>query len=170
VIVSIYGLSDPRDATVRYVGQSATPRARYSSHLSGQGRSENAAKAAWLEELDALGLRPTLVILDNCDSAQAGAAEERWIDSLRAAGPLYNAPRKVAKHQVRRNPPAAWLRVKIPCNPRERRALELAASALTKNIPGAKLPVQQYVLQAALTKAAQEGFTPEDEPKNGGRK
>jgi uncharacterized protein (DUF1778 family) len=55
----------------------------------------------------------------------------------------------------------------IRCHSAQKTALERAAAAMTKDIPGAKLPVHQYVLQAALEKAAKAGFKPDHDDEKG---
>lgn len=73
---TIYGLVDPRDGSVRYIGASATPGLRYEQHLATardvaasnpwktpkdrQAHQERWAFAAWLYELHVVGLRPDL--------------------------------------------------------------------------------------------------------------
>lgn len=73
----IYALVDPRDNTVRYVGQTDDMKRRYSEHTN---RIESTTKGAWIQELRALNLKPSLVQLDTCDDqAQANYLESWWI-------------------------------------------------------------------------------------------
>ena len=60
----IYGLRDPRDGKIKYVGQTRNPRARYAGHVGvPAGRGLN-AKEQWIKDLRDLGTRPELVILE----------------------------------------------------------------------------------------------------------
>lgn len=64
---TIYGLTDPRDGGVRYVGRTRLPlRSRLVGHISDKS---NRRKAQWIAELLALGLRPGIVTL---------AATNKW--------------------------------------------------------------------------------------------
>lgn len=57
---AVYGLVDPRDGTVRYVGASMHPEKRYAQHIAGHGATLE--RSEWLAELRAAGLRPDLRI------------------------------------------------------------------------------------------------------------
>jgi hypothetical protein len=56
----IYGLVDPRDGTIRYVGKGYDPKARTKQHLKA---SHNPRVNKWVSELREIGLRPKLKIL-----------------------------------------------------------------------------------------------------------
>lgn len=56
----IYGLVDPRNDVVRYVGRSVNPVARFQSHVS---RASSHALFEWLSELEELGTRPRLLVI-----------------------------------------------------------------------------------------------------------
>jgi hypothetical protein len=56
--VWIYGLYDPRNNVLRYVGQTPSPRNRWRQHCGGNGG--NAELNAWLLELKAAGLKPEM--------------------------------------------------------------------------------------------------------------
>lgn len=75
-IAYIYGLKDPRDGQIYYVGKSNKPRQRLSQHL---GREDcNKYKKAWLTDLKRNGLRPNLVILEETKGNWQDA-ERSWI-------------------------------------------------------------------------------------------
>jgi hypothetical protein len=98
--VSIYALVDPRDMTVRYVGQSADRARRLSGHLSANPTAGNPAKLAWIGELRRAGLAPLMVDLERCAPESSADSEERWISRFGARGQLYNRmPRKAQKHR-----------------------------------------------------------------------
>jgi hypothetical protein len=78
----IYGLVDPRDRRVRYVGQTNDVEERlrchtkYASAISREGQK---AKGRWTQALLAEGLRPQIVVLEVVPFAVADTAERRWI-------------------------------------------------------------------------------------------
>jgi hypothetical protein len=57
----VYILRDPRDNAVRYVGSTTRPEQRLANHMR---EDVNAAKAAWVAELVAVGLQPALEIVE----------------------------------------------------------------------------------------------------------
>lgn len=88
----IYALRDPRDGSVRYVGQTLAPLwSRLSDHIQAakRGKPKHSPKAAWIRDLRALGLKPAIVLLEECDGDWR-EAECRWIASF---SDLYNAKR-----------------------------------------------------------------------------
>ncbi len=88
----IYSLSDPRDGVVRYVGQTRAPLwSRLSDHIQAakRGRPKHSPKAAWILDLRALGMKPSISLLEECDGDWR-EAECRWIASF---SDLYNAKR-----------------------------------------------------------------------------
>lgn len=90
----IYGLVDPRDGSIRYVGRTANVKSRYAAHcsLGVWWRADNQRRRAWLEELQDRKLKPLLTELEAVPTFEAAvAAEERWIAKGRAEGwPLTN--------------------------------------------------------------------------------
>lgn len=73
----VYGLIDPRDASIRYVGHTANSMAhRLSQHIND---SANTPKTQWIAELAALGLQPGIVQLDAVDYDVRFQEEYRWI-------------------------------------------------------------------------------------------
>jgi AP2 domain len=82
--VFIYGLADPRNTAIRYVGKSIRPRQRYNSHLHANHLKANSRKNIWLRELLKLGLKPELVMLDTTDDSTWEAEEKKWIARLRS--------------------------------------------------------------------------------------
>jgi hypothetical protein len=84
----IYGLKDPRDGLVYYVGKSNDPDTRLIQHLE---KRSNPHKIAWIESLEAEGLTPELVILETVDRANWKESERYWIALGREEGwPLTN--------------------------------------------------------------------------------
>ncbi len=78
----IYGLIDPRDQKVKYVGRTKQdPHLRFISHLSFYNRNKsNSNKHLWLKDL--YPLVPELIILETVEPCEAIAAEEKWINSF----------------------------------------------------------------------------------------
>lgn len=96
---TIYGLVDPRDEQIRYVGATARPLAAYlQSHVYGArkrgtyGQWVNvSAKDRWLRQLLDAGLAPRIVALHEVEDAVWREAEADVILSLRGVGcPLTN--------------------------------------------------------------------------------
>ena len=84
----IYGLVDPRDNQIKYVGKSNNPSARLHGHK--KEREVNKDKQAWIKELDSLGLEPGLKILDTPTLDQWQAAEKKWIQYYSGVYQLLN--------------------------------------------------------------------------------
>lgn len=79
---AIYGLVDPRDARIRYVGCTINPRDRVGCHVS-SSKYETSPKAGWVRELVALDLRPIFVTLQIArEPWEASEAERKWIAKL----------------------------------------------------------------------------------------
>lgn len=75
-MITIYGLVDPRDLCLRYVGKSKNPTKRLRSHLKEKGSTR---KHRWLDQLRSLGIAPNMVVLESCDEANWQDRETRWI-------------------------------------------------------------------------------------------
>ena len=71
MIVSIYGLADPRQPQiVRYVGKANVMERRFKSHLydAKHGGRTNAHLRRWVASLFEAGLTPSVVVLEECGS------------------------------------------------------------------------------------------------------
>ncbi len=82
----IYALCEPdHRRTVRYVGKSIDPDARYLSHIDSADKAKEAKlpKARWLKKLRSKGLSPTIEILELCNEDTWRAAEKAWIAYFR---------------------------------------------------------------------------------------
>jgi hypothetical protein len=73
----IYGLVDPRDGRVRYVGKADKPAHRLQAHLKD---TSTCHKVKWLNLLNKLGLRPDLVMLEEVPESEWQEAERKWVD------------------------------------------------------------------------------------------
>lgn len=76
----IYGLIDPRDNKMRYVGKSKDPYQRYKAHLA---RIETSHKGRWISLLKRNGLKPHLIILDIVDESCWQEYEKTWVSEFR---------------------------------------------------------------------------------------
>ncbi len=72
----IYGLVDPRDGCVRYVGKANDARRRLRRHLLDRACCR---KVRWIQTLATNGLQPGLVILEEADAQHWQEAERKWI-------------------------------------------------------------------------------------------
>lgn len=86
----IYALVDPRDNTVRYVGKTEKPGARYTSHIRGDS-TYNKRLASWIRNLwRKRRMRPAMVPIETVEEAAWAASERRWIAFYRRRGALFN--------------------------------------------------------------------------------
>lgn len=78
----IYGLRDPRDGAIRYVGKSTSGMRRPRQH-SKRASSERTHKSAWIRQLRDLGLEYEIVVLEQlgseCSKDTINAREIFWI-------------------------------------------------------------------------------------------
>lgn len=85
----IYALIDPRDGAVRYIGKTMrTANRRLRRHLARcYVEDVHTHKNRWLRELLALGLEPSIVVVETCASPGAlNESEKRHIASALASG------------------------------------------------------------------------------------
>lgn len=81
----IYGLVDPRDGQLRYVGKSVRGLGRPKEHTS--RKNERTHKANWIQQLQALGLKYEIVIIQELDGPEIlSQAEVFWIAYFRQLG------------------------------------------------------------------------------------
>ncbi len=81
-IVFIYGLRDPRDDVIKYVGKTNDLRKRLNYHLKGAGRHQT-PKNNWLLKLKSLGLKPEMMVLEEVPENKWEDAERSWIEFFR---------------------------------------------------------------------------------------
>src|ERR1700744_2829790 len=66
---TVYGLYDPRNGELRYIGQTIlSPNRRLSAHMSASNLKANRHSTSWLSELKGLGLKPDLKSLAEANS------------------------------------------------------------------------------------------------------
>jgi len=86
----VYGLGDPRDGQVRYVGQTfdLAERLLWHADLKKHRRPLGLKYMAWRVELSSQGLEPEVTVLQQfgpeVDRAQLLRAEKQWIEKLGA--------------------------------------------------------------------------------------
>ncbi|MEU8834871.1 hypothetical protein [Streptomyces sp900116325] len=87
----VYRLSDPRDGTIRYVGQTTKSLdERLVGHLASP---TNPAMRAWISLLGKQGMIPAITAVATVDAAQLDAEEKRHIEEhIRKGHRLFNAP------------------------------------------------------------------------------
>jgi len=84
----IYGLADPRDHVVRYVGEtSRTLAQRLSEH---EFKPSNKNVSEWLKSLRAQGVSPEAIVLETCPRSRWQEREIYWIAKLRNEHSLMN--------------------------------------------------------------------------------
>lgn len=86
MLIYIYGLYDPRNDELRYIGKSKDPNQRLFDHLSTVKNNEISSKANWLRELISEGYIPLVKILEKTDDINWEEAEKRWIREGREKG------------------------------------------------------------------------------------
>jgi predicted GIY-YIG superfamily endonuclease len=93
----IYALVDPKDHTVRYVGQTTDLQTRFYAHCN---QKENFREAAWISRLGNEGLRPAMVVLTKCKTQEdVDEREMAIIDEYLDKGcDLYNQRKNVRLH------------------------------------------------------------------------
>ncbi len=83
--IYIYGLSDPRNDIIRYVGKSLNVERRLTAHL----KNSNACKHchSWLVKLKGDGVDPKVTILETLESdANWIVSEKKWIKHFKEQG------------------------------------------------------------------------------------
>ncbi len=83
----IYGLIDPRDNRLRYVGRAVNPEHRRRQHIASARKGSGPPCAAWIREVLDAGMEPGLVILEQTTRDEAPAREVAWIATYRPTTP-----------------------------------------------------------------------------------
>src|SRR5215831_5786991 len=88
---TIYGLADPRNLEVRYVGANFRGKARYNEHLCRARKGCRRHVYCWIRSLLKIGLLPVYVPLEQGEGLTTWEeAEMRWIEKLNTGGRLCN--------------------------------------------------------------------------------
>jgi len=89
--VYIYGLYDPRNNNLRYIGKALNLKKRFDLHMR---EKRNSYKNQWLNQLKCLGLKPEMRVLETIENSNDIDWQERerwWIQCARETGdPITN--------------------------------------------------------------------------------
>lgn len=99
----VYGLLSPEDEIIMYVGSTSDVVSRLRNHIVDARKRNATNRNKWIRSLILKGLRPTLVILEECDSGERAERERYWITQYRIHNPdLTNKtiPRKEWQRQA----------------------------------------------------------------------
>ncbi len=88
-MVLIYGLCDPFDGTIRYVGQTRLPESRLRQYAD--AATGNAFTWRWCRSLAKRNRKPDMVAIDLVAKDDWASAEAKWVEFYRERGHLYNA-------------------------------------------------------------------------------
>lgn len=101
----IYGLLDPRDHALRYIGKTHLRRERrLERHIEAAAEGRTAPVSHWIRELDAQGLRPHIFVLRRVPPEEDWREAERSVIELWNAWPLDKLPTNVPP-QTRKSVP-----------------------------------------------------------------
>ena len=90
MVIYIYGLFDPRDGAIRYVGKTVNPKARNKYHHTPSSIGENKHRSLWIQELRSIGLRANFKVLEECTDENWRDRERYWIQRFGGPGMLLN--------------------------------------------------------------------------------
>ena len=83
----IYGLVDPRDGNIRYIGKSCSGLNRPKNHNKPSNLKANTHKVHWIKNLLFEGSKPRIVIIEEFDNPEVlDAAEQKWIAHYKSIG------------------------------------------------------------------------------------
>ena len=82
---STYGIIDPRNSEIKYIGCTSDPKARLYGHIaSHKGKTK---VAQWVKELKQQGLKPEMVVLEyGLNHDKGRESESFWAEYFRALG------------------------------------------------------------------------------------
>jgi hypothetical protein len=83
-LVAIYGLYDPRDGEIRYIGKTKNPHQRLNRHWAEKKR--RLRRVAWVRSVLAAGVKPQMVILAWVEPEDWSKAERYFIELLTTQG------------------------------------------------------------------------------------
>lgn len=86
-MVFIYGLFDPRNLELRYIGRTKhSTNIRISQHIHEAKGSSNTHKSRWINQLLLDGLKPSAEILEECTEDNWSEIEQAWIAECKKFG------------------------------------------------------------------------------------
>ena len=121
--ILIYGLRDPVDGRIKYVGQTQNPKTRLDTHLTLARTGKLDPKSRWIASLLQAGLKPVAVILAVATDSNCREMEEKWLASARSEGDVFNVG------------PCARLRRQDHRARRERQREQSVTLALVRSLP-----------------------------------
>lgn len=83
----IYGLCDPEDNAIRYVGKANNPKSRLGGHIC-TSRRKTTKLCSWIKGIVDRGEKPSMKILERVPVDEWKLAERRWISELSDSGSL----------------------------------------------------------------------------------
>lgn len=89
----IYGLADPDDLAIRYIGQSLDPITRVSQHLFDYPEHIQNPKYIWITGLKQKGKRPVLMVFERVRIEDAQKIETEYIEKFKET--IYNTRKEV---------------------------------------------------------------------------
>lgn len=84
--VYIYGLFDPRNLELRYIGRAKNPQNRFYRHIHEARKSTATHKSAWIRGLLNDNLKPAIEILEECTEDNWQEIEQAWIAEAKEKG------------------------------------------------------------------------------------
>lgn len=84
--VYIYSLVDPRYNKIRYIGKTVNLEKRFEQHLY-WFTGNNLRKERWVLGLKNLGLKPELIVIEECNQSNWAERERHWIAYYRQIYP-----------------------------------------------------------------------------------
>lgn len=82
----IYGLFDPRDCRLRYIGKSDNPQKRLEQHIFFARHGSKSHKDTWIRSLLSTDLEPAIEILEECTEGNWQEIEKAWINECKRFG------------------------------------------------------------------------------------
>ena len=83
--VYIYGLKDPRDFQIKYIGKTIDINRRYKEHIQTH-RNRKSKKNSWVISLIKNGMQPIFEILEECEETNWVEREVYWIQYYKDLG------------------------------------------------------------------------------------
>ena len=83
----IYGLIDPRDSQLKYIGKSVSGINRPRQHTKPSNLNRDTPKINWIKELLSLNIKPEIIIIEECCSnEELNEYEDFWIEYFKYIG------------------------------------------------------------------------------------
>ena len=86
---TVYHLIDPRDHSVRYIGNTSHPKSRLAAHIRDAQKRQNTNKKRWIFELLQVGMKPVMVIIAAYDNEPESRIRES-VECHKHIATIYN--------------------------------------------------------------------------------